>query len=107
MAIDRNPIELALPGPAAFRRNRDRRGVSSPMGIESHQRIAHTPTVIDEAFANLSPYDDRISRVDTPATSNLNGRLLNQLSAQLKALDHQREQLAHLLRSIDHAGRTD
>jgi hypothetical protein len=76
--------------------------------------------VIDEAFAGFSESTSRVTRVDGPCESpSANGgqisvdsstaaawepmkrEIVADLSAQLVALDRQREQLARLLRTID------
>jgi hypothetical protein len=86
-------------------------------------RIASAPraaAAIDEAFAGFAGSTSRITRVDGPAESastiaesssaELNSasawepmkrEIVADLSAQLVALDRQREQLARLLRTID------
>ncbi len=76
--------------------------------------------VVDEAFAGFSAANSRVTRVDSPFESmqenadqpsaDLNSvsawepmkrEIVADLSAQLVALDRQREQLARLLRTID------
>ena len=77
--------------------------------------------VIDAAFAKLAGTDSRVARIDTGSVSvtlsteqnkselksgavweHFKREISADLSAQLSALDHQRERLAALLRSIDH-----
>jgi hypothetical protein len=59
------------------------------MTKQAHSTTAEEATaVIDEAFAGFQ------SPVTTPA-------LVSNIASQLRALDRQREQLAHLLRSVE------
>jgi hypothetical protein len=86
-------------------------------------RNASTPRaaeVIDEAFAGFTETTSRVTRVDGPCESSraipeqfsaelnsppawepMKREIVADLSAQLVALDRQREQLARLLRTID------
>jgi hypothetical protein len=76
--------------------------------------------VVDEAFAGFSGTNSRVTRVDSPfesmqdsagqssadlssvsAWEPMKREIVADLSAQLVALDRQREQLARLLRTID------
>jgi hypothetical protein len=92
-------------------------------GLASRSRHAtdeRVVDVIDEAFAGFVRTNSGVARIDqgrdvTPAapaaavcathlpphSEPINRRLVADLSAQLNALDRQREQLVQLLRSID------
>jgi hypothetical protein len=84
------PIEFGLAGKKA----RARHALQAARGAGSFTKTQRGSTeveVVDEAFAGFSP------RGNAP----LNRGLVAELSAQLAALDRQREQLSQLLRSID------
>jgi hypothetical protein len=59
--------------------------------------------VIDEAFADFDRFGSQPAPQGgiAPGRQMLNQLLVSRLSAQLEALDCQREQLAQLLRSVD------
>jgi hypothetical protein len=82
--------------------------------------VPGTAEVVDEVFAGFPGTSSRVTRVDSPAESApqsiaqvstdssttsawepMKREIVADLSAQLAALDRQREQLARLLRTID------
>jgi hypothetical protein len=86
----------------------------------NHETRANSVDVVDAAFAKLAGTDSRIARIDTgcPAmstagdqaksaqaqgagTGHFKREIIADLSAQLHALDEQRDRLAELLRNID------
>jgi hypothetical protein len=89
------------------------RGVDTALILHDN---AAAVDVIDAAFANLAGTSSKVARIDPashscdqaePDTNTSSGldhvkrEIVADLSAQLLALDHQRERLAALLRSID------
>jgi len=116
-----DPIEFGRQGlatrAAAERVSRLTSRLARRAPIASAPRAAE---VIDEAFARFSGSAARVTRVDGPAESMstndeqssnelssasawepMKREIVADLSAQLVALDRQREQLARLLRTID------
>jgi hypothetical protein len=62
-------------------------------------RSASPVAVIDEAFAGLSSSD--VMGEGSQDRQPLNQTLVAEIATQLAALDRQREQLAHLLESVN------
>jgi hypothetical protein len=79
---------------------RSRRVASRRRSLSQGQRNAAVQPVdaIDEAFAGFTRVDAGSSRADVRC---MESHLVATLSAQLRALDQQREQLSKLLQSVD------
>jgi len=87
------PIELGLTGTSGRRRGTRRvvHGARRSMAPTKEKCGATAVEVVDEAFAGLARVEPH----------RLEMGLIAKLSAQLDALDRQREQLSQLLRNID------
>lgn len=92
-------VELGFPTRHGRRREKQRPKPLKPPAV----------AVVDEAFAGFIPTDVPVLPVDVSIAGktvigewcSTKSTLVASLSAQLDALDRQREQLARLLRSID------
>jgi hypothetical protein len=99
-----------------MRRQRRSRGGATPREKFSHASLGSAPVqpleVVDEAFAGFTRVDSGMARLDVHSQLEAIGAvsmrepvidrdIIATLSAQLKALDKQREQLSRLLQTVD------
>jgi hypothetical protein len=90
-------IDISIPGKMARSLRTER------INKHSTDRPSSHPCVIDEAFAGFERTDFPESAADTRDCRTMKHSLLADITAQLAAIDRQRERLAQLLQSIDAA----
>jgi hypothetical protein len=93
-------IEMGIIGAATRPRSSERIG-------DRRAAPAGEPRVIDEAFAGYGRADCTTTPRETGGGPIVNQALVNDLAAQLAAIDRQRERLARLLESIETGSMSD
>jgi hypothetical protein len=103
-----DPIEFGLTNASARMRRSTTMSKSARGGVIGTVDLP-TADVIDEAFAGLEEFNSNAGSWNSPGNHGhaLNKALVANLAAQLNALDHQREQLAQLLRNVDTSTNAD